>query len=112
MPPIAKACHWRAFLPLSGLVSRTSRLAGWGGRDRTFTLRFYIWFDSEADRSSERNSNHPENIVGRSGRGIMKNRFRTEAPKYRGLENSGPLENKTFAPLPSHYGTRMTEARQ
>lgn len=44
--------------------------------------------------------------------GIMKNRFRTEAAKYRGLENSGPLENKTSAPLASHYGTGMTEARQ
>lgn len=59
---------------------------------------FNIGFDSEADRSPERNSNHSEDIVGGSGGGIMKNRFRTEAPKYRGLENCGPLESKTFAP--------------
>ena len=111
MPPIAKACQWRAFLPLSGLVSRTSRLADWGGRDRTPSASFSIGFDSEADRSSERNSNRPEDIVGKSGRGIMKNRFRAEAPKYRGLENTGPLENNLCAATKS-YGTRMTEARQ
>jgi hypothetical protein len=36
----AKARHWRAFLRVSGTVSPSAGLPGWGGRNRTSIWRF------------------------------------------------------------------------
>lgn len=91
--------------PLAGLSAITGRYflyhgnawLGCQGSNLHLSL-FSIGFEYKADRSSEKNSNHLEIIVGRSGRGITKNQFRTETPRYGGFRELGAFgEQNLFA---------------
>jgi hypothetical protein len=84
---LAKARHWRAFLRVSGTISPSAGLPGWGGKIRTSIWR--VRNQTLSPVGEKQQNLFPLKIISNSKRSNFENR--TEWMGSRASERSGPF---------------------